>query len=200
MWAGVLINVTAADTPPEIRYAAGDDLCKRFSAAALTRLLGETVTQGDVVKRRDPVLDRSACSRDSVAGVEVPSHRGYTRHVWIHLVLERHKKVDPQTEFDATSTQYGFLTSGSNPEEVPGLGERALLVREDSADSWQLRVLDGGVVFSVSVQVMQQYDGDVDDDGGTVPPEEPETDSDAVLSAMIEDTRALMTAVALNKG
>ena len=127
------------------------------------------------------MYDRSTCAQESNGGTETRENPGFTRRHWIMLDLTRHKKVDPETEFESESRGgQAWASHSAEPQEVPGLGERALLIQDEAADSWKLRVLDGGVVFSLSVQVFQDYTGEPKD--GAEPPELPEMDSGAVLA------------------
>ncbi|MCB5169802.1 hypothetical protein LG634_34000 [Streptomyces bambusae] len=195
----MLYRATAPEPAPEVAYRSGDAVCDRFKAAALTRLLGKTVSQGGGVRQETAVLDRTTCARDAEGGTETEEHPDYTRRHWVMLDLTLHKKVDPETEFEATA-RFGdwWTTAAPEPEAVPGLGEHALMTKDEGGGTWKLRVLDGGAVFTLSVMVLQDYNGMDVEDGGPRP-DEPRTDSAAVQAAMIQDMRALMTTVALEK-
>ncbi|MEU8778775.1 hypothetical protein [Streptomyces sp. NPDC048606] len=172
LWAGFLTvqdRFTTAAPPPEVAYRHSEDLCEDAPLSAIGALTGR-FERGRPKHGEDPRVDWSYCGtgtqwNEGGAGYEV------------RVQVELHKKVDPEPEFGAGPS--GDPEAGSGlieVQEVPGLGERALFDRNVTAP--RLRVLDGGAVFTLTLQEYR--------DGGDP------LDEDAVTSAMIEDVRTLM--------
>ncbi len=176
VWAGALVAQDRfAATVPRISYRHAEDLCKvKLTAvsAATVQLTGDYARHGE-----HPALDWAYCVH---GGRFAEGHMSYGAEVAVAL----HKKTDPRTEFGADPAGLrgigGMASSGGEVEQVPGLGERALLTRRVGGS--RLQVLDGGAVFTITVEWFGEQD-------------EPDPDEDAVQAAMIEDMRALMTAL-----
>lgn len=118
-----------------------------------------------------PALDWAYCSYNTARSEGRASYLG-------QVLVELHKKTDPEPEFGTGPVLSPFMEMQPvNVEQVPGLGDAALM--SGPVKSPQLKVLDGGAVFTLTVQWWGE-DGDV------------ETDGDALRAAMIEDMRALM--------
>ncbi|MFE6841402.1 hypothetical protein [Streptomyces sp. NPDC057686] len=175
VWAGVLVAQDRFADAPRIAYRHTEDLCK----VPLTAVSASTVQlSGDYARHEEhPALDWAYCAH----GAPYTEGRlSYEAEVLVRL----HKKADPRPEFGAGPTGLGgrgaMATSGGEVEQVPGLGERALLISRVGGS--RLEVLDGGAVFSITVQ---WYGG----------PDTADPDEDAVQAAMVEDMRNLMTAL-----
>ncbi|WP_328763511.1 MULTISPECIES: hypothetical protein [unclassified Streptomyces] len=176
VWAGVLtVQDRFSDPAPRIAYRHVEDLCK----VKLTAVSGSTAQlTGDYARHEEhPALDWAYCAYGTPY---VDGRLSYGAEVLVQL----HKKADPRTEFGAGPTGLGGIgamaSSGGEVEQVPGLGERALLTHRVGGS--RLEVLDGGAVFSLTVQ---WYGG----------PEAADPDEAAVQAAMIEDVRVLMAAL-----
>ncbi|MEU7554248.1 hypothetical protein AB0B01_18255 [Streptomyces sp. NPDC044571] len=175
VWAGVLAAQDRYADAPRIAYRHGDDLCE-MPLTALSRttvqLTGSSARQGE-----HPVLDWSYC------GYHTPYVEGALSYQ-AEVAVQLHKKADPRTEFGASPAGGAGIVemadSGVAAEQVPGLGERALMNRR--TQGLRLQVLDGGAVFTLGVEWFGE-------DADSSP------DVDAVQAAMIEDMRALMTAL-----
>ncbi|MFI8259540.1 MULTISPECIES: hypothetical protein [unclassified Streptomyces] len=176
VWAGALVAQDRfGDRAPRIAYRHADDLCKvKLTAvsASTTQLAG-----GYARHEEHPALDWAYCA---YGAPYVDDRLSYEAEVLVEL----HKKADPRPEFGAGPTGLGgrgaMASSGGEVEQVPGLGERALLTRRVGGS--RLEVLDGGAAFSLTVQ---WYGG----------PDIPDPDEAAVQAAMIEDMRTLMAAL-----
>ncbi|MFD9376571.1 hypothetical protein ACFWBH_13715 [Streptomyces sp. NPDC059999] len=170
VWGATLVAQNRSDTAPRIAYRHVDDLCPEAPLKALGTINGTAFDMTWPGNEKSPALDWSYCRATG----------GYTEgRPWygVEIMVERHKKSDPRPEFDAGPGLDPRRTGASDVEEVPGLGERALLRRQPGTDA-QLAVLDGGVVFTLRVE--WNMDRDL-------------VDEDAVHTAMIEDMRALTT-------
>ncbi|MFJ9074232.1 hypothetical protein ACIRO3_03130 [Streptomyces sp. NPDC102278] len=170
VWGGTLFAQHRLEPAPRIAYRHVDDLCAQAPLKAIGTINGTPFDMTWPGSEASPALDWSYCR---AAG-------GYTEgRPWygVELLVERHKKSDPRPEFEAGPGLDPRRTGASDVEEVPGLGERALLRRQPGTDA-QLAVRDGAVVFTFRVE------WNVDQDL---------VDEDAVHAAMIEDMRALMT-------
>ncbi|MEV6729383.1 hypothetical protein [Streptomyces sp. NPDC051364] len=176
VWAGALVAQDRfGDPAPRIAYRHVEDLCK----VPLTAVSASTVKlTGDYARHNEhPALDWAYCEH----GAPYADGRlSYGAEVSVQL----HKKADPGTEFGADPAGLMGLgrmaSSGGEVEQVPGLGERALLTRRVGGS--RLEVLDGGAVFSLTVEWYGGQDA-------------PDPDEDAVQAAMLEDMRALMAAL-----
>ncbi|KOU24106.1 hypothetical protein ADK52_15225 [Streptomyces sp. WM6372] len=176
VWAGVLtVQDRFGEPAPRIAYRHAEDLCKvKLTAvsASTTQLTGDYARH-----EAHPALDWAYCAHGAPW---VEGRLSYGAEVLVQL----HKKADPRTEFGAGPTGLGgvggMASSGGEVEQVPGLGERALLTRRVGGS--RLEVLDGGAVFSLTVQ---WYGGQ-----GA-----PDPDEEAVQAAMVEDMRTLMASL-----
>ncbi|MCX4627847.1 hypothetical protein [Streptomyces sp. NBC_01443] len=176
VWAGVLTAQDRfGDAAPRIAYRHVEDLCK----VKLTAVSGSTEQLTGHYGRHEehPALDWAYCAHGAPY---VDGRLSYEVEVLVRL----HKKTDPRTEFGAGPTGLGGIgamaSSGGEVEQVPGLGERALLTHRVGGS--RLEVLDGGAVFSLTVQWYGE-------------PDAADPDEAAVQAAMVEDMRALMTSL-----
>ncbi|MER5775813.1 hypothetical protein ABT144_16280 [Streptomyces sp. NPDC002039] len=170
VWGGTLVAQNRSDTAPRIAYRHVDDLCPEAPLKALGAINGTAFDMTWAGNETSPALDWSYCH---ATGEYTEGRPWYG----VEVMVERHKKSDPRTEFEGAPGLDLRRKGSSDVEEVPGLGERALLRRHPGADS-QLAVLDGGVVFTLRVE--WNTDKDL-------------VDEDAVHAAMIEDMRTLTT-------
>ncbi|MFE2144312.1 hypothetical protein ACFXA3_21700 [Streptomyces sp. NPDC059456] len=176
VWAGVLtVQDRFGDAAPRIAYRHVEDLCKlRLTAVSAST----TELTGDYGRHEEhPALDWSYCAHGS------PYTEGRLSFD-AEVLVQLHKRADARTEFGAGPTGLGgvgaMASSGGDVEQVPGLGERALLTSRVGGS--RLEVLDGGAVFSLTVQWYGR-------------PDIADPDEDAVRAAMLEDMRALMAAL-----
>ncbi|THA79855.1 hypothetical protein [Streptomyces sp. A0592] len=188
LWAGGLYafgELPAAE--PEVRYAVTDDLCGQFKAPALAGALGGFTISAPQKGGRDPALDWAACSHE---GQQAAGWGGYS----VSAMVELHRKSDPAPEF-ALGSQYDRIFGGEVQwEEMPGLGEQALVRSPAEGDGLQLRVRDGGAVFLFEVMFFDRLDAEAGP--RAAPAARP--DHGALTAAAVEDARALMAA--LRKG
>ncbi|MFD8980166.1 hypothetical protein [Streptomyces sp. NPDC059564] len=177
VWAGTLaVQDRFGDAGPPLAYRYGENLCEQAPLKAVGAI-GGGFGAGTVTHGESPVLDWARCDHWAPS----PEQRMVYQ---AELLVELHEKTDPGPEFGRRPERALALTPDNMPadaEQVPGLGEQALFSGYDQEP--RLKVLDGGAVFSLTVQWF----------GG--PEEQGRIDGDAVKSAMIEDMRALMTAL-----
>lgn len=173
VWAGTLALQDRFTDAPRIAYRHSEDLCAQAPLRALGGMAGEF--EGGLPQHSEsPALDWSYCSYNTVRTEGRASYHG-------QVLVELHKKTDPGPEFGKGPNLSSYLEVQTlQPEKVPGLGEQAVL--SGPVKSPQLQVLDGGTVFTLTVQWWGEF-GDV------------ETDGDALKAAMIEDLRMLMVAL-----
>ncbi|MFD9355499.1 hypothetical protein [Streptomyces sp. NPDC060031] len=174
VWAGAwAVQDRFVDAGPPIAYRHSEDLCKDASPRAVGALAGG-FEAGVPYHAETPALDWSYCS----SGV-----RWVEGHVTLQAqtVVESHHTTDPGPEFgEGPGFDPDLHSAAAEAERVPGLGERALISEYGMA--CRIQVLDGGVVFSITVRWYGR-EGD------------PEPDRDALKAAMIEDARELMDAL-----
>lgn len=173
VFAGVLVvqeRYVAAGPP--IRYRHSEQLCTQTPLKAVGAALGN-LGVGMPSHGEGPALDWSYCFAAGSKGGQEFSHQA-------SVLVELHKKADPEPEFGADPVLDPFGSSQpTEAERVSGLGERALF--SGGVQAPRLQVLDGGAVFTVAVHWWGRPDGSGSD-----------VDGDAVKAAMAEDARALM--------
>ncbi|MFC9587733.1 hypothetical protein ACFVJ8_33570 [Streptomyces yangpuensis] len=186
LWAGGLYAFGDRMRPagPEVRYAVPDNLCEQFEAPALGRAMGGFADSSPNRTGRHPAMDWASCSYDGGGS------GGFSAVVLVEL----HKKSDPAPEFALGSYDERIFGADVSWEEMPGLGEQALVRRSEAGDGLQLRVRDGGAVFIVELMFFGPPDAETDT--RAAPPARP--DQDTLTAAAVEDVRALMAA--LRKG
>ncbi|MFG2294855.1 hypothetical protein [Streptomyces sp. NPDC048603] len=177
LWAGGLYALgQRPDAPPAMAYELPENLCKVLEIRALTRIAGDMHGNGPEHREApDPVLDQAICllsDRDRSEGL------GY----FVTAQVQLHKKTDPAAEFEVESLMYDGSPERS---QVPGLGERALMLVADAGDGAELKVLDGGAVFRLSVSATNFGEGLPD---GSLE----RMDTTAVQAALIEDMREFL--------
>lgn len=184
LWAGGLYAVGDRTAGPEIRYRVTDDLCGQFKAPALEGLLGRLSNAVPEVGGRHPVLDWASCSRSS-------DRPGSSGTFYTTAAVELHKKTDPAPEFALDTPLGRMFVHDGGWESVPGLGEEALVNPPGAAGGdLQLRVRDGGAVFTIIVSTFDMVSGS---DPRADP--QPDPDREALVAAAVEDARALMAAL-----
>ncbi|MER5872619.1 hypothetical protein [Streptomyces sp. NPDC002044] len=179
VWAAVLgLEDPGGEGPPPLAYRNSQDLCREAPLSALTRVAGAFGPASPSLGE-SPEGDWAYCSYTSSAMDTDAEEVVYGAE----LLVELHRKTDPEAEFASGPGLAPQLRRGAvRYEEVAGLGERALLTDSVGDQGPQLHVLDGGAVFTLSVEWSTGQDG--------TPPDE-----DAVKAAVIEDVRALMAAL-----
>ncbi|MEE1772570.1 hypothetical protein PUR34_31545 [Streptomyces sp. JV185] len=193
-WAGALYLHPAGDPAPDLHgYRLVTDPCPSVRLKAI----GAAIAPKDETSKlepellNDPVLDRAECflslrspaARESVTG-------GWYTDYSVGVTVALHKKSDPAAEFEAMR---GVTDSGidadAKVEKVPNLGDSAYLLTQDDGTT-ELRVREGGAVFSLSLTSYTQFNSD---DGEAPSGDGPETsDLSPYQSAMISDMRDLM--------
>ncbi|WKD32849.1 hypothetical protein [Streptomyces xanthophaeus] len=180
VWAGGLYALGDRAAEPEISYRASKNLCQDFKARALSGITGDMHTKKPVNLESDhPAVYAARCGLANAGKDGVASDFDVVAQVGLY------KKTDPSAEFDAPDLRVLSYTGGVRTVAVPDLGERAVMT-VGTGESWLiLKVLDGGVVFTVEAgaRTFAETNG------------RPATDVDAVQAAMIEDTRELMAAL-----
>ncbi|EFL17323.1 hypothetical protein [Streptomyces sp. C] len=173
VWAGALVvQERHAAAGPPIAYRQSEQLCGEVPLKAVGAVTGN-LGVGMPSHGESPALDWSHCYSVGGRDGRLPTHDA-------QVLVELHRKTDPGPEFGSGPVLNLNMRSPSvQPEQVPGLGERALFSGEESAP--RLQVLDGGAVFTMRVQWWGGQDGE----GGDL-------DENAVKAAMVEDVRALM--------
>lgn len=177
VWAGVLglENRSGEQQSPPLAYRISQDLCRETPLSALARVVGDIAPMSSSLGE-GPARDWAYCSYGSHAMDSAAEEMVYEAE----LLVELHKKTDPEAEFAAGPGLAPRLRRGAvQYREVPGLGERALLTDSVGDQGPQLHVLDGGTVLTLSLK----WSADPD----ATPPDE-----DAIQAAMVEDVRALM--------
>ncbi|MFA7765058.1 hypothetical protein ACGFNX_01045 [Streptomyces sp. NPDC048723] len=180
VWAGGLYAFGDRMAEPEISYRASENLCQDFKARALSGITGDMHTKKPVHHESDhPAVYAARC------GLENAGKEGVAPDFEVVAQVGLHKKTDPSAEFDAPDLRVLAYAGGVRTAAVPDLGERAVM-NVTSGERWLiLKVLDGGVVFTVEAgaNTFAETNG------------RPATDVDAVQAAMIEDVRELMSAL-----
>ncbi|MFB7468385.1 hypothetical protein ACFCZ1_33730 [Streptomyces sp. NPDC056224] len=174
VWAGTLAgSQDRFSGAPRIAYRNAENLCKEAPLSAVSR--AATKLSGDAPRHGEhPALDWSYCMYNTYPA------EGSMRY-GAEALVQLHKKTDPRAEFGAAPESLSYMwDAAAEVEQVPGLGERALISR--SGVGHRLQVLDGGAVFTLKFDWYGE-------------PDTPEPDDDAIKAAMIEDVRTLMAAL-----
>ncbi|MDJ0384173.1 hypothetical protein [Streptomyces sp. G-G2] len=179
LWAGGLYALGDRPDAPPMAYQLPAKMCDALEAKALSAAVGDLTKSAPVDQKSErPVQDWAVCGKDTGAD-------GALRYnVWATVAL--HKKTDPGPEFDIRNPWLRGET-GPDPTAVPELGERALMRSAYGATGPELRVLDGGAVFTLSVWVMDVAKGS-GAPAGTI-------DYAPIEAALIADMRDMMAAM-----
>ncbi|MFJ4470841.1 hypothetical protein ACIP2X_25625 [Streptomyces sp. NPDC089424] len=136
---------------------------------------------------QDPALDHVHCSihLGPDEGAE-GSGKGWFVDYAVNVDVALHKKSDPGVEFDAERRVTGLgVVAEEEVKAVPGIGDGAYLITSELS-STELRVRDGGAVFSLGLSAMVYSEGDAVGEA----PETPEVSK--YEAAMINDMRVFM--------
>ncbi|MFE9563141.1 hypothetical protein ACFYM0_18770 [Streptomyces sp. NPDC006487] len=184
VWAGALaVQESFLPDVPRLGYRHSPDLCKEFDLKTVSQAAGREFEGRQSGAGMFLAQDWSYCT------VSTQYEDGAMMY-GAELLVELHKKGDPAPEFaTGPGTDPATRMDTDEREEVPGLGDRAVLDRQYARDGTRLMVLDGGAVFTLTVQWFHvreaaAVDGNVP--AGTI-------DENAMHAAMIEDMRTLMT-------
>ncbi|MFJ7202030.1 hypothetical protein ACIQWR_00630 [Streptomyces sp. NPDC098789] len=181
LWAGSLYALGDRLDAPPMAYALPEKLCDVLKAKALTAAIGDLRSGSPTSQTSEhPAMGWAMCMMGSPADTD----RVVNYNLWASVQL--HKKTDPEPEFDVESPWMTLRNPGDRIS-VPDLGERAVMARTSDGEGPELKVLDGGAVFSlslVSVSVKVRDPGASD----TV-------DYAPIEAAMISDMRDLMAAL-----
>lgn len=178
VWAGTpAVQDRFADTP-RVDYRHAENLCQEVSLEVLAKTINRTAREAD---SNDPSEGRSGAQDWAHCGIHLRNGKEPLAYQ-AQVLVELHKKTDPGPEF--ATGPLGNTTMRMDPaerREVPGLGDRAVLDQYYGGGGDRLMVLDGGAVFTLTVEWFATSAG-----------EQESVDEDAIDAAMIEDVRALM--------
>ncbi|MFF9071456.1 hypothetical protein ACF1BP_09720 [Streptomyces sp. NPDC014735] len=194
LWAGAFFLYGLGDRRPDLHgYRLDKNPCPSLRLKSLGAAIGPR-EKADTGPRllNHAALDQTRCfiSLRPTGAIDQPG-KGWSINYGVGVTVSLHKESDPGAEFEALRQ---VTDTGIDPEAkletVPNLGERAYLLTGDDGSS-ELRVREGGAVFSLNLYVFTQYM----DDGSHVQrtDDEPEVPkASAYHSAMISDMRDLM--------
>jgi hypothetical protein len=128
-------------------YGSFDNLCRKAKLESLTRALGERSLDAPGGLERNDALDRSYCYLNLG-----PEDSGYA----VEVVYQLHKVIDPEPEFGVRAREF----ANDDLTNVPGIGEQALLDRDEDNGGASLQVLDGQAEISISLTLNEGYDED----------------------------------------
>ncbi|MDQ0791747.1 hypothetical protein [Streptomyces sp. B1I3] len=195
LWAAALFLYGGGDPKPDMHgYRLDQDPCPSLRLKSIGAAIAPREPTAKVESRllHHAVLDRISCFiplRPRVAAERAGD--GWSIDYTVGITVALHKKTDPGAEFEALRrvTDLG-VDPEAKLETVPDLGDVAYLLSRDDGNS-ELRVLEGGAVFSLNLSAFTQYQSDehtVDEAGDG--PDTP--DVSPYRSAMISDMRDLM--------
>lgn len=154
VWAGGVRWWDAhRDVRPDLRgYVLGDgprdSPCMGGTLAPLTGALGATSTgvMSPTQVSHGKAVDRSRCTLDAYAP---GAGEGLNRYE-VLVTIDLHKSTDPRPEFEDDITVDAQDLSPVAVHQVTGLGDEAV-VQVLGQHSSQVRVLDGGAVFTLTL-------------------------------------------------
>ncbi|MFE4262721.1 hypothetical protein [Streptomyces sp. NPDC056883] len=175
VWAGTLVVQDRFPDLPRLDYVHSPDLCKEFELKTVGQAAGREFEGRQSGEGVYLAQDWSYCT------VSTPYQEGTVMY-GAQLLVELHKKQDPAGEFaTGPGTDPATRLDTGERYEVVGLGERAVLDPYYANGGARLMVLDGGAVFTLTVQWFRLND---DKAAGV--------DGSAMQAAMVEDMRTLM--------
>nr|WSX50021.1 hypothetical protein OG409_14370 [Streptomyces sp. NBC_00974] len=175
-WAGALAVQDRLSGAPRIDYRHSADLCREAGFTTLGQAVGRPFEGSETSQGVDRAQDWAYCR----SGMRY--EKGSVLY-GARMLVELHKERDPGAEFaSGPGSDAGIRLDPGERREVSGLGDRALLDRYYARSGKRLMVLDGGAVFTLTVE-WYQPEPDAADSG---------VDGDAIEAAMIEDMRSLM--------
>ncbi|WP_327304832.1 hypothetical protein OG730_15680 [Streptomyces sp. NBC_01298] len=177
VWAGTLAVQERFADAPRIDYRHTETLCRDAPLKMLGQVADGSFEDYENGRGTSPAQDWASCR----FGID---YEKASVSYGAHLLVELHKKTDPGPEFATGPGVSAYLRMDPGERrQVPGLGDRAVLDRSYGADGDRLTVLDGGAVFTLTVE---WYRGEG---------EGLEVDVDAIEAAMVEDMRSLMASL-----
>lgn len=195
VWGAAVIAYQPGDRTPDMHgYRLDKDPCpgiglKAIGAAIAPRRQGSYLP-ADVL--RHPVLDRASCSIGLREKDERANRDGVDRYS-VSVEIALHKKTDPREEFEARRNDPVLgLHSETEVEIVPDLGEKAYLLTAPGGET-ELRVLDGGAVFSL--RLTSFFVSSLGPGEARVTVDDDEPSASAYQSALISDMRDLMASL-----
>ncbi|MFD9004537.1 hypothetical protein ACFV0T_26850 [Streptomyces sp. NPDC059582] len=194
LWAAAVFVYGLGEQTPDARgYRLAQDLCPSVQLASIGAAISPRDSAGmnDSGLVRHPALDQVQCfiPLRSRPGTERSGNGSFLDYT-VGITVALHKETDPGAEFEARLrvSDLGVVPE-ENVEALPRLGDKAYLITRDLGNV-ELRVLDGGVVLSLSLSAYRYYDSEDSaaeaGDGQDVP------DVTPYEQAMIKDMRALM--------
>ncbi|MFI9584482.1 hypothetical protein ACIHCQ_22195 [Streptomyces sp. NPDC052236] len=202
LWAAGLFLYGFGDRKPDMHgYQLNKDPCPTLRLKSIGTAIAPRQATADAGTGllNHPVLDQIQCFIPLQPPVQSPAGAGRPEKGWsidysVAIAVALHKKTDPGAEFEVQrATIDGWADPEAKLERVPNLGDKAyLLIRGDGTS--ELRVLEGGAVFSLALSAYTQYQPD--DDGEGPSGEGPDTpDLSPYQSALISDMRDLMSSL-----
>ncbi|GGX07034.1 hypothetical protein [Streptomyces chryseus] len=191
VWAGGLYAYGPGAGVDTRGYRVAEGLCAKVKLSALSADLGKRAEDPAEMVDEHSALDKIMCGYHFESTAKQPP--GVSVQYNVEVVLETHKKTDPEPEFEALVNQPSWLDGlPPRPEEVPALGEKAFLTGMGEDEDPRLRVLDGGAVLSLEVGAEVGYDEDYYEEQGA-DMEDITPDLSAMPPLMVEDMRELMS-------
>ncbi|MFI9624083.1 hypothetical protein [Streptomyces sp. NPDC052042] len=196
--ASALFLYGFGDRKPDLHgYRLDEDPCPSLRLKSIGAAIGPRESAIDSGPRivNHPALDQARCyiPLRGPNGDEQPA-RGWSVEYRVEVTVTLHKQTDPRPEFEALRRVTDLAVAPeAKLETVPNLGDRAYLLTVDDETS-ELRVLEGGAVFSLSLSVFSYYmDEDSSEELRDDEPDAPKASE--YHSALISDMRGLMASL-----
>jgi hypothetical protein len=189
-WAGGLYahGSRPAGAPDMHGYVLHDSPCAGPTLKPLADALKATDTQtvSPAVVHLGPALDQIRCTVETTSPIPLD---GGTARYEVTIAVDLHKATDPAAEFeDQRDLDTSDLIPVTTTQSVPDLGDKAYFLTIN-AGSQQLKVLDGGAVFTVTLNGYNYLATSVD---GQESDSHSETDLTAFQPALIATVRNVM--------
>ncbi|MCB5169801.1 hypothetical protein LG634_33995 [Streptomyces bambusae] len=197
-WGGVLYTAGGGEDSPVLRHRKPVNLCDEVRVQALSRVLGALRNETTRAEAEHPAVDWFSCALRAEelpkTGKDGQPVDGWTRTSQVIVTMAVHRTGDPEPGYDADLDHVSWRGEEEiKREQVPGLGEQALLATGATLEGPQLRVVDGTTVFTLTAVQGYNYSGE---NGPTEPEPEDRVDETELHAAMIEDMQTLVTTLA----
>ncbi|MCX4759544.1 hypothetical protein OG562_00775 [Streptomyces sp. NBC_01275] len=164
-WAGGVFLLGSAGKDADLRgYTAPSNFCNSADYSSFKTEYPDNDGSPTHTTLKADALDEGYCS------LSLKKTTSSYADAYLSVQVDLHKKTDPGPEFTATWENYGDSHTGYDVDTVPGIGDEAYLVSEDTTSGSTsgslyatIAVRDGWVTYTMSYSAyLSSYDDDKD--------------------------------------